>query len=81
MDRTGGGGWFASSCARAEDGRIHPTAIRRVAVIEVIAILCPVSPAILAIVLFLFTSCDLLFHLYCLGSTVSSLPDRITRRE
>lgn len=45
------GGWLRA--ASGERGRIYPMAIRRVAVIEVIAILCPVSPAVLAVVLFL----------------------------
>lgn len=70
MERAEVAGWFASGCTRAEDGRIHPTAIRRVAVIEVIAILCPVSPAIHAIVLFLPISRGPLFHLHCLGRGV-----------
>jgi len=56
MDGTGGGGWLAGWLASGwlrRDGwdaggaRIYPTAIRRVAVIEVIAILCPVrAPAL-----------------------------------
>lgn len=69
MDETGGGGWLVRFGLRAS-GRIDPTAIRRVAVIEVIAILCPVSPAILAIVLFLSISRGALFHLHCLGRGV-----------
>lgn len=71
-------GWFVSGCARMENGRIHPTAIRRVAVIEVIAILCPVSPAILAIVLFLSISRGL--STFIVSDATSSLQDRITRR-
>lgn len=70
MERAEVAGWFAAGCARVEGGRIHPMAIRRVAVIEVIAILCPVSPAILAIVLFLSASRGPLFHLHCLGRGV-----------
>jgi len=71
-------GWFASGCARVYDGRIHPTAIRRVAVIEIIAILCPVSSAILAIVLFLSA---VRFSTFIVLDAVSSLRDRIMRRE
>lgn len=49
-----GGGRLAPGCESAGGrGRLHPMAIRRVAVIEVIAILCPVSSAVLAVVLFL----------------------------
>lgn len=77
MDETRAGWGFRA--ARAEDGRIYPMAIRRVAVIEVIAILCPV-PALAVLArcgsLSLFRS---LFHVYCLGRDESSPQDRVTR--
>lgn len=70
MEQAGVADWLAGWLAgygRTGNGRIYPTAIRRVAVIEVIAILCPVSPAVLAIVLFLSVSRGPFFYLHCLG--------------
>lgn len=62
-----------SGLGRRERSDPAPTAIRRVAVIEVIAILCPVRPAVLALyaVLFLPITRRSFFRVHCLGRSVA----------